>query len=531
MSRYANHVSRKVTPQSEPIPGSAQVKNSAGGYSFEVTDWVRLDRFIVLGSEGGSYYATERALTRSNAAAIEKCIAEDGLRVVARIIEISQAGRAPKNDPAIFALALAAKTGNDETRKAALAAIPLVCRIGTHLFQFVEALQQFGGWGRGTRRAIANWYLDKTPENLAYQLIKYRQRNGWAHRDIFRLAHPKLTGHPENGMSNTLAFAVGKGISVGVTPIILHGFEEIQKATTVKEAVAILTSYPQLPWETVPSELLKSPDIWAVLLPNMKLTALVRNLARMTANGLIAPMSPALKIIEDKLSDVEAVRKQKVHPIQMLAALCTYKQGHGVRGSLTWTPEPRVVDTLDAAFYLAFGNVEASNKRTMLALDISGSMGGGEIAGIPGLTPRMGSVAMAMLTARTEREYHFMGFGDNFHPLNITAKQSLESAVSHVSGLPFGGTDCALPMIHAERNKIPVDTFQIFTDNETWAGDIHPSQALNRYRQKMGIPAKLAVIGMTSNGFTIASPSDSGMQDFVGFDTATPNLITDFAVR
>lgn len=139
MSYLKNVVNRaKTTPQTQPIPGSSQVRNSAGGYSFPVDDWVRLDRFLVLGSEGGSYYATEKALTAENASAVIRCIQADGRRVVARIVEISEAGRAPKNDPAIFALALAISHGDLPTRRAAGDALPRVCRTGTHLFHFVE---------------------------------------------------------------------------------------------------------------------------------------------------------------------------------------------------------------------------------------------------------------------------------------------------------------------------------------------------------------------------------------------------------
>ena len=103
--------------------------------------------------------------------------------------------------------------------------------------------------------------------------------------------------------------------------------------------------------------------------------------------------------------------------------------------------------------------------------------------------------------------------------------------VKAVSDLPFGGTDCALPMLWAAENKVPVDIFCVYTDSETWAGDIHPVQALRAYRQKMGIGAKLVVIGMVSNGFSIADPDDGGMLDVVGFDTATPSVIADFATR
>ena len=133
---YGKLFSRKKTPQAQAIPGTAQVPNSAGGYAWAVDDWVRLERFLILGSEGGSYYASERALTRANAEAVERCIRQDGMRAVERIVSVSDAGRAPKNDQAIFALAMAAKLGDFATRRAALAALPKVCRIGTHLMHF-----------------------------------------------------------------------------------------------------------------------------------------------------------------------------------------------------------------------------------------------------------------------------------------------------------------------------------------------------------------------------------------------------------
>jgi 60 kDa SS-A/Ro ribonucleoprotein len=104
---YARQFTRRITPQSQPIPGSTQVRNSGGGFSWEVDDWTRLDRFLILGAEGGTYYITEQDLVKQNHGAIVRCIKADGVRAVNRVVEISDAGRAPKNDPAIFALALA----------------------------------------------------------------------------------------------------------------------------------------------------------------------------------------------------------------------------------------------------------------------------------------------------------------------------------------------------------------------------------------------------------------------------------------
>ncbi|HRC57863.1 MAG TPA: hypothetical protein PKU97_18175, partial [Kofleriaceae bacterium] len=113
--------------------------------------------------------------------------------------------------------------------------------------------------------------------------------------------------------------------------------------------------------------------------------------------------------------------------------------------------------------------------------------------------------------------------------LAISPRQRLDNVVKEVSRLPMGGTDCALPMIWAQEHKVDIDTFVVYTDSETWAGSVHPAQALRAYREARGIPAKLVVVGMTSSGFTIADPKDAGMMDVVGFDTATPPVISDFA--
>jgi len=121
-----------------------------------------------------------------------------------------------------------------------------------------------------------------------------------------------------------------------------------------------------------------------------------------------------------------------------------------------------------------------------------------------------------------------MAFCHNFVPLDISPRQRLDDVVRTVSGLPFGRTDCALPMLWATATSTPVDAFVIYTDSETWCGAVHPHQALETYRQAMSIDAKLIVVGMTATEFTIASPDDAGMLDVVGFDTAAPNVITDF---
>src|SRR5688500_17231490 len=124
------------------------------GTAFGLDPWMRLRRWLLLGSPGGSFYAGERELTAENLAAVRERLALDGERVVAEIATISEAGRAPKQDPALAALALATTHPDLATRRAAYAALPRVARTGTHLFRFAAFAQATRGWGRGLRRAV-----------------------------------------------------------------------------------------------------------------------------------------------------------------------------------------------------------------------------------------------------------------------------------------------------------------------------------------------------------------------------------------
>jgi 60 kDa SS-A/Ro ribonucleoprotein len=543
MFKFTEFFSTKSTPQHDPIPGTNQVPNSAGGYAWELDDWSRLDRFLILGSEGGTYYIGERELTIDNANIVRRCIAADGLRTIARIVAISETGRAPKNDPAIFSLAMAAKLGDEPTRRAAYAALPKVCRIGTHLMHFAEYAQGFGGWGRGMRKAVGAWFNTKPATDLAYQLAKYQSRDGWSNRDLLRLAHPRAASPSHDRL---FAWAVKGELPAGAhdDPAcqLIVAMSELAKMDDVLQGAKLIRDR-RIPRECVPTQWLTFPEVWEALLEAMPMTAMIRNLATMTRVGLLSSTSAATKQVAAALRDPQRLAKARIHPIAVLAALVTYKSGRGVRGSATWQPVASIVDALDAAFYASFGTIDPAGKRMLLALDVSGSMGAGVVAGVPGLTPRIASAAMALVTAATERDHAFVaftaaasGYGGQWGggesgitTLSISPRQRLDDVVASVAALPMGGTDCALPMVWAQKHRVDVDTFCVYTDNETWAGNVHPAQALRAYRDARGIPAKLVVVGMTSNGFSIADPNDAGMIDVVGFDTSTPPVIADFA--
>jgi 60 kDa SS-A/Ro ribonucleoprotein len=524
-----------ATPQRDQAD-ARQARNWAGGYAFTVPGETRIRRFLTLGSEG-TYYATQRQVTTDNAPVLLDWARNRAPGLVALATEISVAGRAPRNQPALLAIAAAGALGDVAGRRAAAKALPLVARTGTHLYTWAKYREQFGGWGPLTRRAAASWYLGKDPDDLAYQLVKYRQRDGWSHADVLRLAHPKPrhAGGALMEMHDRLFGWVTSGVVPDeLLPRVISAYlraRDIQRGDArpaVKAAAyaALVRDNPGLPWEALPDEATSQAEVWRALIDTgLPMTALLRNLPKLTRLGVLAPMSVHLAKICAQLRDSERLRKARVHPVAILVAVKTYASGRSEKGDSTWIPVPQVIDAMNDAFYLAFGAVEAAGKRTSINLDISGSMGT-SAAGYC-ISAREVTAAMSLVVMATEPAWAVHGFSHSYIPLQISPRMRLDDVVRAIRGLPFGATDCALPMVWALKNRVEVDTFQVWTDGETWFGGIHPHQALDAYRQAMGIPARLQVIATTPTGFSIAEPDDLGQLDVSGFDSDVPNLLAD----
>jgi 60 kDa SS-A/Ro ribonucleoprotein len=538
MTVYSGHVSRKNTPQNQPIPGreAEMSHNAAGGVTFVIDDWQQLRRFLILGNEGGSYYASERVMTRANAAAVCRCIANDGPRVVSEVARVSVEGRAPKNDPALFVLALCSTEGiaDEQTRAKARRVLPSVARIPTHLFTYLSCLpalkEQGKGRGNGFKRAMNRWYGQREWNRLVYQVLKYRGRGGWTHADVLRIGHvkPQTDRHQrlyswitsENPLEASAA-------EMGDVHPLLGIYLQLHHAESAAEAVKLIESHDGVTWEMVPDRFRDDPKVWEALLYRMPMGAMVRQLSKLTSVGVVAPLSRAASYVISQLHNAEALSKSRIHPMSLLKALCVYNDSSSSRGKLSWEPVTQVVDALNDAFYGAFGNVELTGKRLLLAVDVSPSMGSPmDRSGI--LTAREAAGAMSLITAATEDQYEIVGFCGELVRLNISPKDRLDTVRRKLYRPDWDSTDASQPMLWAAHNNIQVDAFVHYTDNETWSGSIHPSQALQRYREHSGIPSRLVAVAFTATNSDIADPKDPAQLGCVGFDTGTPNVMSQF---
>jgi hypothetical protein len=309
----------------------------------------------------------------------------------------------------------------------------------------------------------------------------------------------------------------------------LHAIHEAGEKKDVPLACALIRS-GRLVREHVPTTLFGSKEIWLTLLETMPLEALLRNLGKLTQIGVAAEKH---REIVARLVNQTEVLKARIHPIKVLVASKVYTNGCGDSGSLTWTPNAYIGVALTDLFRISYGAVTPTGKRIMLGIDVSGSMSS-PVLGSKVLSCRDASIAMALLYMETEKNVSAVAFSETLTDLIAPSKfqlrrgMTLQQALAATNGMNFSATDCVLPIQHAIRCKLPIDAFIIITDNETYAPNEHPQNALIRYREVMGIEAKLIVLGMTGNCFTIVNPNDRNTLNLAGFDTSTPEIASMF---
>ena len=503
--------------------------------TYTITDEQLVNRFVMLGSvEPRATKGTEPSVITS----IVELIKRDGPGTVNHIADILLARRATKNKFGLFALALCVVSGNEETKKAAYKILPEVCNIPTDLFVFIgyyESLnkQLFGksGWGNGAKRAVSRWYNDRSVADLVFATTKFKQRDGWSHKDVLRLAHPK----PASKDHNTLYQFLTKGkLEINETQVDdLKAFERLEatdaihRVSSVEEVCEIVQKH-NLAWEHVPSEYLNKPEVWAHLVQKMPPKALIRNLAKMTAVGLFdLEGGKYLKLVIDHLTDAKRLNSVRLHPFAVLQAKSQYQQGRGDKGSLVWAPHPKIVAALDKAFTLCYGSITPMNKNVMIGLDVSGSM---DQKALGNMSARLIASTLATALVRTEPDVKVGAFSSSFLWLDLKKTDTIDDVIQKTQRLPFLSTDCSLPIKKALAENLQVDAFVIITDNENNPGSGNPSALLEQYRKKHGRDTKLVCICVQGsyNTKTIGDPNDPNILEISGFDADTPEIISQF---
>ena len=554
------------TPQTSPVFGreNEMTKNRAGGFGFKMTDWDAFDRFLICGTEGGTFYVGQRELTEGMASASLRVLKTDGVKAVGHLVEISMQGRAASNDQALFLLAMAITYGNKETVRIGLDSIRKVVRTGSHLLHFVSFVDGMRGWGTGLRRAIQRWYQDRPVDQMIFQLLKYRQRDGWSQRDVLRKVHPRVDdprlrslfwfichhlvpwsqidpgpGDRSHNMMEFMGFAVPSN-----GPDRILDYIRLQVEEDSAKVAKMIADSDWLSHEMIRTEHKKSVKVNRALLSRMPLAATIRSLRAMTINGSLKEMTILTEAVAERIESQEMITRQRIHPFMVLKAIHSYQQvdfSSDTESSMvdSYTPIRRISTALERAYHLSFKGLTPIDKRVYIAVDISGSMSSpiSEVHGKnrrhDGISCRDAAACIAQVIARTAKRHILAAFDTKMvHRPAIRENDSIATTIEKLGLWKRGGTDISQPMLDAAKRKLEVDAFIILTDGQYWAGDIHPFEALNKYRKKMGINAKMVNLIMSSSWeTTVANPEDRGMLEISGMDASVPAVIHDFLMK
>lgn len=525
MSKASTLYAKKtVTPKSVRSLNSDQVHNNSGGAVHLLSDFDTLKRFLLIGTEGGTYYQSEQDLTSKNIEIVEKYVKTNANQVLDIVQDYLVRGAAPKRVALIYTLAYIAKrSGSPSMANRAYLIASNHLNTPTDFFDFASCIKNLGGFSTGFKKCIARWYANKTDNKLDYHLAKYQQRNGWTHKDLLNLAH--IPYNPETVNRNELIkFAVFK--EGELTPsknkttlpdYLSHPNPDTWNVNTwstfnaknidnVADIVKLIREF-KLPFESIPKPLLKEKEVWEALLVNMPMQATLRNLNNFQKHGLLEIGSASSKIVIDRINSLEAIKSSRIHPIAILLA------------STMWNgTNSRLKEALESAFKLAMQTVEPSGKSFIVALDTSGSMDY-PINGYPIPCVEFGA-KLAKVIYDTEPGSYVGVFSHKFK-LVTDPNKIMEERV-------FGSTDPSSVITYLLEKNISIDCIITITDNECNRG-YNFTDILKKYREKVKKNVKLVVIGLTSTNFSIGDPKDPYVLGIAGFDPSVPAMISEFA--
>jgi len=311
-----------------------------------------------------------------------------------------------------------------------------------------------------------------------YQLQKYAgTRNALKMRDIPRLVHPKPKDAEQSALwkrllDDTLA-----------TPFT---------------------------WETELSAKGNTKEVWEGLIESGKVgyLALIRNL-----RNIINAQPDNINTVYETLADPEKIRRSRMFPFQFLSA---YKELQQVSGASS-----KVFDTLEAAIDISVENMPKLPGKTVIVVDVSGSMSSAVSAKSKMTCAEIGLMLGVMATRLCEDSI-FLTFDTRLYKPTVSTKGGILSQVRNIP-VHGGGTNMSLPFQWLIQEKIRTDRVIVLSDNEvnggsTWYSNKTVQSLADEYRAAIG--ADVWVHGVDLQGY--------GTQQFHG---SKANLIAGWSEK
>lgn len=284
--------------------------------------------------------------------------------------------------------------------------------------------------------------------------------------------------------------------------------------------------------EHIPNSFLSEKEVWQVLLRTMPLTAMIRNMGKMTKLGIFDDEHASfyVTLVEERMES-KTLLASTVHPLRILFALRQYQEGKGDKGKLEWHPNRAITTILEKAFDDTVNLQPKSGKRYLLAISVSNEMMK-KLIGSP-LTARDVACAMVHTIVKQEDRVETLLFENNLERPYISTIDRNDNINSINRKLelfsPSAGHQITFSNWARDNNNF--DVIMVFTDTLTGKGAGHVTEPFDYLCRShdVGAPNHARVIvAMTGKPNDIVEPCDDQTLHVIGFDSFTPQIINSF---
>lgn len=429
--------------------------NEAGGQAIALDSHQALAQLAATGTLNQTFYQTAQQQLDQVIALAQQVTPE----FIAKTVVYARQNTHMKDMPVLL---LAILSQRDHVLFEAV--FPLVIDHGKQLRNFVQIIRS-GVIGRKSlgnlpKRMINQWLIQAT-EN---QLLSASIGNKPSLTDVLKMTHPKPKDKSQEAF---FAYILDKEYDFALLPERVQTLEQCRQGLT--------QNIPDVPMQLLTS-LSLSTEQWAEIAKNGGWQMLRMNLNTFARHGVFE-VAGMTEIIAGKLQDQQMIAKSRVLPYQLMT---------------TWAALDKAVpkaiqQALQYAMQYALNNVPRLTGRVVVAVDVSGSMSSSITGYRKGATSKLRCVDVAALFAcalkQVNPEIEIMPFDTAVHRLNMFLDK-IKNALSYeqpsifelakqFSDMCGGGTDCSQPLKLLNRKQADVDLVVYFSDNESWADQIH----------------------------------------------------------
>ena len=485
---------------------AADTQNRAGGPAYARTDEQALAQFAATGCLAGTFYASGEQHLGEVLSIAMRCEPE----FVARVAVFARRHARMKDMPALLCAVLAVRDG--ELLERVFAQVVDNARMLRSFVQIVRS-GRVGRRSLGTRprRLVRDWLAQRSDTQLLHASLGANP----SMRDIVRMVHPKPA---DPTRANFYAWLLGRPFDFELLQGPVRELERFRR-----DGGAL----PDVNFQLL-SHLPLDSDHWRTIARRASWTNLRMNLNTYRRHGVF-DCDETVAVVARRLADPTEVGAAKAFPYQIMTTLLHLDDA-----------VPDAVRTaLARALELATDNVPELPGRTVVAIDVSGSMHAPISGYRKGSTSKAtcldAAAVLAAAVLRRNPSARVIAFHEQVVRTTIDPAAPIADIVQTLRGLPCGGTDCAAALALLNRERARADTVVIVSDNVSWFradryGNSTGMLAEWRRFAKRNRDAQLVCLDIQPSS-TAQAPEDDGVTNVGGFSDQVFDVLRTIAAR